>query len=258
MKMFKMLRLCSIIQTQLILEQCSAKHLDSLRSFCVIIVDMSIYYVSGISGSGKSTLVEALKDNGYEAYDADRELCSWFDSNGNAVEYPRNAAERPADWQDQHKFLMSEQKIQDLAAKDKDLYICGIAPNDLELADKYFAKVLFLYIPQEEMIKRVSTRENNKYGHDADQLTHMLNWYTPTVNKYMEYGAVKLDAMMPVEEVYKKVLQLTNDQIKSADKLKCRTKSFSMQTTLASIAVVRNALTMPYQICTTKCSIFTT
>jgi dephospho-CoA kinase len=72
---------------------------------------MSIYYIAGISGSGKSTLVEALKENGYVAYDADSELCSWFDSKGNAVEYPRNATERPADWQEHHKFLMSEHKV---------------------------------------------------------------------------------------------------------------------------------------------------
>jgi predicted ATPase len=87
---------------------------------------MPIYYIAGISGSGKSSLVEALKENGYDAYDADSELCSWFDGDGVAVEYPRNAADRPVDWQDHHRFLMSEQKVQKLAAKDEELFICGI------------------------------------------------------------------------------------------------------------------------------------
>lgn len=170
---------------------------------------MSIYYVAGISGSGKSSLVEKLKENGYEAYDADSELCSWYDSEGNAVEYPRNTADRPTDWQDHHSFLLSEQKVQDLAAKGTDLYICGIAPNDLELASKYFAKVLFLYISEEEMVRRVSTRTNNHYGHDADQIAHMQKWYKPTVEKYKQYGAIVIDAMKPVEDVYEEVLQLT-------------------------------------------------
>lgn len=170
---------------------------------------MSIYYVAGISGSGKSSLVKALKKNDYEAYDADSELCSWFDSSGNAVEYPRNATERTLDWHDHHKFLMSEEKIQKLLTKANDLYICGIAPNDLELASKYFAKVLFLNIPEEEMVRRVSTRTNNKYGHDADQLTHMRKWYKLTVDKYNSYGAVMVDATKPVEDVYKQVLRLT-------------------------------------------------
>lgn len=170
---------------------------------------MSIYYVTGISGSGKSSLVRALRENGYEAYDADSELCSWFDSEGNAVEYPHNAAKRTADWQDHHRFLMSEQKVQELAAKDTDLYICGIAPNDLELAGKYFAKVLFLHIPEEIMARRVNTRTNNQYGHDEDQLAHMRKWYKPTVDKYKAYGAIVIDATKPIKDVYKEVLQLT-------------------------------------------------
>jgi dephospho-CoA kinase len=171
---------------------------------------MSIYYIAGVSGSGKSSLVEKLKENGYKAYDADSELCSWFDSKGNAVEYPRDAAERTNDWHDNHKFLMSEQEVQKLAAKDVDSYIFGITPNDLELADKYFAKVLFLHIPEEEMMRRVSTRTNNEYGHDADQLAHMQKWYKPTVDKYKNYGATFIDATVPIENVYKEVLRLTN------------------------------------------------
>lgn len=170
---------------------------------------MPIFYVAGISGAGKSSLVEILKENGYEAYDADSELCSWFDSEDNAVEYPRNAAERPVDWQEHHRFLMSEQKVQRLAAKGTELYICGITPNDLELAGKYFAKVLFLYISEEEMIRRISTRTNNKYGHDLDQLAHMRKWYKPTVDKYKDYGAIVIDATKPIEDVCKEVLQLT-------------------------------------------------
>ena len=170
---------------------------------------MSIYYIAGISGSGKSMLVEKLKENRYEAYDADSELCSWFDSEGNSVEYPRKAAERTEDWHDHHRFMMSEQKVQKLADKGAELFICGVAPNDLELASKYFAKVLFLYIPEEEMVKRVSARTNNTYGHDADQLAHMRKWYKPTADKYKGYGADVIDAMQPIEDVYKEVLRLT-------------------------------------------------
>jgi shikimate kinase len=173
---------------------------------------MSLIYIAGLSGSGKSTLVENLRLMGYESHDADSELCHWHNNvSHEIVEYPRDQKNRPAGWQDHHTFLLEEDLVISLADSSlkRNIYICGVAPNDLQMAAKYFEKVLFLNVSKETMIKRVTTRTNNKYGHDADQLAVITKWYESTVEKYKTYGAVFIDAEQPPDQVLANVLSLT-------------------------------------------------
>ena len=170
---------------------------------------MSLIYVSGVSGAGKSTLVECLRSLGYEAYDADQGLCAWQNNiTGEQVEYPRDSSNRPIDWQDHHSFLMSESKVSELynKAKDRHIFICGIAPNDLLLAPTYFSHTFFLYLNQEMMVSRILSRQNNAYGQDPDQLAVIKKWYAPTVEKYTNYGAIRLDATLPVEQIAQQII----------------------------------------------------
>src|SRR5688572_16668743 len=172
---------------------------------------MALIYIAGLSGSGKSTIAELLRNEGYEAHDADNELCKWFDNvTGEQVSYPREKANRSSDWQEHHTFKMSEALVADIASrsKDKTIFILGVAPNDLDLAPTYFDKVFFLRITEDEMVRRVTTRTTNTYGHDPDQLAVIKKWYQPTVDKYRNYRANFIDAEQPVEVVLKKILQL--------------------------------------------------
>jgi adenylate kinase family enzyme len=171
---------------------------------------MSLIYIAGLSGSGKSTLAELLQEKGYEAHDADIELCKWFNNEtSERTEYPRDKANRSPDWQKQHTFKMSEELVAAIAGRsiDKPVFILGIAPNDLALAQIYFDKVLFLYISEDEMIHRVTTRTTNKYGHAPDQLEVIKKWYQPTIDKYKSYGANFINAEQPVDRVLEKILQ---------------------------------------------------
>jgi adenylate kinase family enzyme len=171
---------------------------------------MSLIYIAGLSGSGKSTLVKELNKRGLEAYDADVELCGWYDNKTHkSVLYPRKKEERPLDWQEHHSFLISEKQVKELAEKADQTYIfiCGIAPNDLEVARKYFDKVLFLHISKETMINRVTSRTNNIYGHDTDQLAVIVKWYTPTIDKYKAYGANFIDAEQSMDKIYTDIIK---------------------------------------------------
>lgn len=171
---------------------------------------MPLIYIAGLSGSGKSTLAELLQKRGYEAHDADNELCKWFNNEtGKEVVYPREKEDRSQDWQERHSFRMSEALVVDIAnqSKEKPVFILGIAPNDLDLAQDYFDKVLFLYISEDEMVHRVTARANNRYGHDPDQLAVIKNWYQPTIDKYKSFGAQFIDAEQPIERVLDSILQ---------------------------------------------------
>jgi thymidylate kinase len=174
---------------------------------------MSLIYITGPSGSGKSTVTEELLVRGYEAHDADQAICSWYDNEtGEQVEYLRDTVARPADWQDKHSFLISEVLLDKLkgASKGDRVFICGIAPNDLKLAPKYFDTVICLMIDEQTMVSRVTTRKNNKYGQSPDQLAVMRKWYRPTVEKYHNFGVVVVDATQPAETVVDEILAITS------------------------------------------------
>lgn len=174
---------------------------------------MSLTYIAGLSGSGKSTLSKLLQEKGYAAYDADEGICKWFNNDtGEETEYPRDRADRSLGWQEQHTFKMSEEQIAAMASHShtEPVFILGIAPNDLEIARLYFDKVLFLNISEDEMVRRVTTRTTNRYGHDSDQLEVIKKWYQPTVDKYKNYGAEFIDAQQSIEKVLEEVIQMTN------------------------------------------------
>jgi thymidylate kinase len=173
---------------------------------------MSLTYIAGLSGSGKFTLVSLLQEKGYDAYDADVKICKWFNNEtGKETTYPRNIEDRSPDWQEHHTFRMSEEQVFNIArySNEKPVFILGIVPNDLEIAQAYFDKVLFLSISEDEMVRRVTTRTTNKYGHDSDQLAIIRKWYQPTIDKYKNYGATFIDAEQPIDKVLEEILQMT-------------------------------------------------
>lgn len=170
---------------------------------------MGLFYVAGVSGAGKSTIAEALVSRGYETHDADNELCSWYNlKTGTKVEYPRDAAKRPPNWQTEHVFNMSRERVAELAKRSatKPIIIFGVAPNDLELAREYFDVVICLVIDEATMIKRVTNRTNNRYGQSPDQLAIMRKWHRPTIEKYKHYGATMIDASQPLTTVVGEIL----------------------------------------------------
>lgn len=169
---------------------------------------MALYSITGNSGAGKSSVCDELTRRGWQAYDADRDICRWYErASGQLVAYHRDAATRPTDWHERHEFLMSAERVAELAAlaRDQLVFLCGVAPNDLDLS-RYFEQVIFLLIDRQTMHARVTSRTNNAFGHSADQLAAMDTWYAPTVAKYSEVTAVVVDAEQGLNEVVDDIL----------------------------------------------------
>ncbi len=171
---------------------------------------MSLIYITGPSGSGKSTVREELVKRGYEAHDTDEVINDWINKEtGQIVQYTKESAASSSRWVAEHDFLMSEQKIKDLAekAKDRTIFICGLASNDVDFM-RYFDKVICLLISAEIMQQRVTSRQNNKWGHNPEQLEIMKKWYQPTVDRYRNLGATMVNASQPLDKVIEEILRV--------------------------------------------------
>lgn len=172
---------------------------------------MALIYITGPTCAGKSSLQKRLKLLGYEAYDADENICSWYhNSTGKKVAYPHTVNLRKEDWQEDNTFLMDEVVVQRLYAtsRRKTVFILGNATNELKIADKYFDSVLCLEIDEETMVKRLLSRTTNQYGKDPDQMAVIRKWFNPTMDRYRRYGATMIDATQPIEDVVNQILEI--------------------------------------------------
>jgi hypothetical protein len=158
----------------------------------------------------KNDSAKNLNDLGYEAHDADEDICSWFNNaTGEKVLYPKNSNERPADFEKEHTSLMDERLIEQLynRSSSSTIFILGTAKNEFEIAKKYFKKVLCLHIDKETIVQRVLTRKTNAYGKDPDQMATILKWYAPTINRYKKHEVTMIDATRLPEIVFRHVLE---------------------------------------------------
>lgn len=122
---------------------------------------MSLFYVTGTSGSGKSSVCERLAKLGFEAHDTDETVNDWYDrETGAVVVFKPESPEQTTQWVKTHDFLMSEQKVSELAseAKSQDIFICGHASNDIDLM-RYFKEVFCLLIDEQEARNRLQSRK---------------------------------------------------------------------------------------------------
>ena len=175
---------------------------------------MALFYITGTSGSGKSSVQENLAQLGYKALDTDTSINDWHDrQTGQLVTFSPGKSEDPEEttkWVLDHDFLMSETKVRQLAdeAKSEDIFICGHASNDINFMN-YFNKVFCLLLSEEETRNRLSSRTNNTWGNDPGQLSHLMKWYKPMIERYENWGATMIDASLPVVEVVGSIIELT-------------------------------------------------
>lgn len=177
---------------------------------------MPLIYITGPSCAGKSTLAPALKSRGYEAHDADLDVCAWYSrQTGLKVERPSKMQDRPADWENHHLQLMEEETVKALWARSREatIFVLGYCDQEAEMTAKYFDKVLCLEIDEATLNTRLHSRVTTRtgYGKDPDEMANVRKRFKPKLDRHRAAGTPMIDATQPVEAVADCVLRALRD-----------------------------------------------
>jgi GTPase SAR1 family protein len=110
--------------------------------------------LTGMSGSGKSTLVQELRRRGYVAYDADDDGFSEPRADG--------------------RWGWRADAVASLLAQITDgdvLFFAGCSEEQIEMPFDYR---VVLAVPEDEIVRRLSTRTSNAYGQEPAERRQVL------------------------------------------------------------------------------------
>jgi dephospho-CoA kinase len=169
-----------------------------------------LVYITGISGAGKSAVCNELRRRGYEAHDTDEE--------GNAVWVNRRSGEvtavagadvrsRPG-WLNDQEWSVVPESVKTLAgrADGRLVFLCGSTANEHEVWH-YFSRVIYLAIDERTLRARVASRTSNDFGKSPEELEAILSWHKVGEADYLRFGAVIVDATLPLHEVVDRVVE---------------------------------------------------
>lgn len=174
---------------------------------------MSLVLITGISTSGKSSIAKELTKRGYDAYDTEHNgISAWFNKEtGERVAEFGQVAGRTKEWMDQHEWRMSMDWASQRAkeADEKMVFLCGGGANEpqvRELCDK----VIWLKTDEATIRSRVNNPRDHTYGTQSHELERILRGNRQKEAEYQDYGAIIIDARLPVEEVIAEILSRIN------------------------------------------------
>jgi len=174
---------------------------------------MTLFFITGIAGSGKSTLAKELKAKGYEAYDTDDDgFARWLNKNSGYI-HPKSSVKKEARTEAflaDHAWIVPRSEVEELAtrAKDKDIFLCGVASNEDELRD-LFKQVFELVIDNETLERRLLTRTSNDWGKQPHELRQTLYNNKNAEELYHKHNPTLIDATQPVEQVAANIIKKT-------------------------------------------------
>ena len=129
--------------------------------------------ITGMSGAGKSTLLAELERRGHLTVDTDY-----------------------GDWE-LPGSVWDERRMSALLAENVDVVVSGTVENQGQFYDR-FEHVVLLSAPVDVLIRRITARTNNPYGHTGDQQTEVRR-YVRDVEPLLRRGATtELDGRLPV------------------------------------------------------------
>jgi hypothetical protein len=198
---------------------------------------MRVVQVTGISGAGKSALSRLLRTRGHHAVSTDgtEGLCRWVDPDGATVQRP---AEPSASWLAAHRWVWDidrfdaliaaasrdaafretafreaasrEAASREAASRNRDgdgtLYVCGNAANDDAVS---FDAIVLLDIDEATMVSRLlDPLRGNDFGRCGDSLAFLVEQLPLARSRYLDRGAVLVDATAPLSTVADQVLSV--------------------------------------------------
>ena len=171
---------------------------------------MPLIYVTGISGAGKSAVCNELHRRGYEAHDTDQdENVVWVNRKTGEVTAVANAADRGRPgWLDDQEWRVVPSRVQALVgrATDRLVFLCGSTANEDEVWH-LFSRVIYLAIDEPTLRDRLASRTSNDFGKTPWELEAVLSWHQVGEADYERFGAVIIDATLPLHDVVDNVLE---------------------------------------------------
>jgi shikimate kinase len=171
---------------------------------------VALVYITGISGAGKSAVCHELKSRGYEAHEMDQEdNAVWVNrKTGEVTPMAGAPAVKPDMWLAEYEWRVVRRKVEALAqrAHRRSVFLCGTAANENEVWD-LFSRVIYLAIDEQTLRHRLASRRSNVFGKRANELEAILSWHKVGEADYQRFGAVIIDATLPLHEVVDNVLE---------------------------------------------------
>jgi thymidylate kinase len=183
--------------------------IEIINLLFAIIGSMPLIYITGPTGAGKTTIRNELRKRGYEAHDTDEGINGHFNVvTGQEVPYPNPEDVNP-EWISQHRYIMSEDRIRNLheAAKDKAIFVCGAAYNDLEMFP-YFDKTICLIVDKARARERIETRTTNNFGKLPAEMESIMDRHDSILEKYSQAGCELVDTAAPLDDVLNAILKI--------------------------------------------------
>lgn len=175
---------------------------------------MPLFFITGASGSGKSELTLGLRARGYEAFDTDDDALARWQHTDTGYIHPKSSVkshQRTEQFLQEHSWNIPREFVEDIAlkAKDKPVFICGVAHNIDQLKD-LFSTIFALVIDEQTLRHRLATRTNNDWGKQPHELEQSLAAQREAMETYRRLGYVTIDASQPKEAVIDSILQQVN------------------------------------------------
>jgi len=146
--------------------------------------------LTGMSGTGKSTLISKLGDLGHKVVDTDY--------GGFTVDVDSGAGP---------ERLWREERIQEvLWADDAEvLFISGTSRNQAKFYPQ-FDYIVLLSAPAQVLIERLTSRTNNRYGKNPNELAETLQFLETVEPLLRGRATLEIDTSAPLEEVIAAIL----------------------------------------------------
>lgn len=164
----------------------------------------------GPSFSGKSYLTNAFKKMGLKVYDLEKEgqYIYWVnDETRKSVANPPK--KKSSKWLSENHFLMDRQKVKEFLKEKSSCIVFAHSWDILECLD-LFSKSYFMYVPPEELEKRMEMARSDHNQESKSQLDFMHKRHKDRLDEVKRLGIPIIDVSQSPEIVLKSILSNTS------------------------------------------------